>query len=161
MKTSYYVMLLAIVVLSSCNEQKTIPAVPQFTPSVPASPPTVRPLPQSATEIFNLRSECARLGNMIVKENPVGVALASSQISKYEPRTNRCYVEVVVQTANAKIAPDYLHRYLFDGQTKQMLAFAQYEKGVKDGMIVDKSGSGFEDAVKHIEKVMKEEDHLQ
>ena len=53
-----------------------------------------------AAEVFRLRSACADLGQRILEDNAIGSALSKSQISNYNPRTNRCYVELIVQTAD-------------------------------------------------------------
>jgi hypothetical protein len=39
----------------------------------------------TATEVFNLRSRCAALGERMLEENVIGSALTQSQISHYEP----------------------------------------------------------------------------
>jgi hypothetical protein len=44
----------------------------------------------SASEVFCLRSECAALGQKIVDEDVVGVALTVTAASHYNPGTNRC-----------------------------------------------------------------------
>src|SRR3990172_1063562 len=56
--------------------------------------------PPTATEVFRLRSECAKLGEKILENNTVGSAVTQSQVSHYDPQTNRCYVELTVQTAD-------------------------------------------------------------
>jgi hypothetical protein len=87
----------------------------------------------TATEVFNLRSRCAALGERILEGNTIGSALTQSQVTHYEPRTNRCYVELTIQTADASkpIDQHYHHRVLYDGQTKEMLAWALIERGKK------------------------------
>jgi hypothetical protein len=117
----------------------------------------------TATEIFNLRSKCAALGEKILEETVVGTALYQSQVSHYEPQTNRCYVELTVQTADpSKLI--YLHRVLYDGQTKEMLASAKIEKGTKSGIVFDrqhKSGpltnAGWDDASDYMDKMMADD----
>ena len=45
--------------------------------------------------MFRLRSECAKLGEKILAENPSGNDnFIDSQVSHYNPLTNRCYVEL-------------------------------------------------------------------
>ena len=87
--------------------------------------------PPSATEVFNLRSKCAELGEKILEEQPMNLGTIPSQVSHYDPRTNRCYVELTVVTDDVNT----LHRYLFDGQTKEMLAHAARVKGNMEGQI--------------------------
>src|SRR5207253_8552320 len=57
-------------------------------------------LPISATEVFNLRSKCAELGEKIMKNTVIGDELKKEQLSHYEPKTNRCYVRLTVWKAN-------------------------------------------------------------
>ncbi len=92
----------------------------------------------TATQVFHLRSECAALGQKILNGNVVGSALSQSQVSHYDPRTNRCYVELTIQTADTTKPLDYLNRVLYDGQTGEMLAVARLQKGEKWGMVYDK-----------------------
>src|SRR5471032_183950 len=81
----------------------------------------------TATEIFNLRSLCTSLGEKLLQENVLEPDFAHQQTSHYQPRTNRCYVEINVHSAN-NISPDYqLTRYLYDGQTKELLAMSKVE----------------------------------
>ena len=72
--------------------------------------------PPTATEV------CAELGEKIMEENDIGMAL--SQVSRYDPRTNRCYVELIVLTPDFTKLQGVFHRNLFDGQTKELLASA-------------------------------------
>jgi hypothetical protein len=87
----------------------------------------------TATEVFNLRSRCVALGDQILEANTIGSALTQSQVSHYEPRTNRCYVELTIQTADLSkpTSQHYMNRVLYDGQTKEMLAVAT-NRGVRN-----------------------------
>ena len=85
--------------------------------------------PPSATEVFNLRSRCAELGEKILDQQPFISRTFPSQVSRYDPRTNRCYVESTVLTDDINT----LHRYLFDGRTKEMLAHVARVKGNMEG----------------------------
>ena len=91
--------------------------------------------PPTAT---NLRSRCAQLGEKIMEDNTIGAALTQSQVSHYDPRTNRCYVELTVETIDRTGPKDFYVRYLIDGQTKEHLAFASENKGIKSGTVFDK-----------------------
>jgi hypothetical protein len=116
----------------------------------------------TATEAFNLRTKCAELAEKISSEHDhAGISLAlaqkrpptpltQEQFSNYDPKTNRCYVELRVTPAlgflmmlskgNAKALKirddffdayevDYMERHLYDGQTGHELASMQ--KGLK------------------------------
>lgn len=92
----------------------------------------------TATEVFNLRSECAALGRKILDDNVVGPALYQSQVSHYVPKSNRCYVELTVQTADVTKQPHKTYIYLYDGQTGEMLASLRYEgEDHKSGIVFD------------------------
>lgn len=106
----------------------------QGSPQKQAASPEVNPRP-TATEVFHLRSECAQLGQKILDGNVVGTALTQSQLSRYDPGTNRCYVQLTVQTADLTKPIQYLANYLFDGQTGEMLATAKLENGKRSGIV--------------------------
>jgi nitrate reductase alpha subunit len=89
----------------------------------------------TATEVFDLRSKCADLGEKIMKNTAVGDDLKQEELSHYEPKTNRCYVRLTVWNANLGKGGEYFHQYLFDGQTGQMLAAIRRENGVRSGDI--------------------------
>ena len=108
----------------------------------------------SATEAFNLRSKCAELGEKINGEydktgnelisrmkEPL-LPLVQEQRSHYNPKKNRCYVELRVSLKplalqmrlRGYMAPneflkrfdvDYIERTLYDGQTGEELGFVQ------------------------------------
>lgn len=119
-----------IVIAIGCGNRTVQSAAPTPTPRLVALP--------TATEVFNLRSKCAELGDKILENNFVGSALTQEVKSHYNPETNRCYVELDVHAA---ILDEYekhpISRYLFDGQTKDMLASSKQEKGVLSGSIYD------------------------
>jgi hypothetical protein len=129
----------------------------------------------TATEYFNLRTKCAELGTKINEEYDFAFNitfkmpfLRQEQFSHYDPKTNRCYVElrVTVNTntvafimalpkRNAKISKlrdgfvdflehnelSYMEYHLYDGQTSEELASLQNGlKGVTPtGVIVGRS----------------------
>ena len=83
---------------------------------------------QGAAEIFALRSQCAQLGDSLLAQGVHGQDVLAEQKSKYSPGNNRCYVELDFSPADAG-APDYQStRYLYDGQTKQVLAWVRMER---------------------------------
>jgi hypothetical protein len=91
----------------------------------------------SATEIFNLRSKCAELGEKIMEGNHIGSALTQSQVSHYDSGTNRCYVELDVNVADLSKWDEYNSRCLFDGQTGELLGWVKNEKGKKAAYVTD------------------------
>jgi hypothetical protein len=117
----------------------------------------------TATEVFQLRSLCVKLGEQLDDEMLVGSALTKDHVSRYDPRSNRCYVELMVH----KISPkneidDYVNRTIYDAQTKELLAFAKIEKGKRVGMIFDpqhgvadvSKNLGWDDANAYIDEMM-------
>jgi hypothetical protein len=102
-------------------------------PLPPADVPSFRS--PTATEVFNLRSKCAELGEKILKNTAIGDGLKKDQVSHYEPKTNRCYVQLTAWNANPDKGDDNFQQYLFDGQTGQVLAAIHREKGVRSGDI--------------------------
>ena len=75
--------------------------------------------PPTANEVFDLRSKCAKLGDVLSDEDVVGPALNKGVASHYNPKTNRCYIELTVMKTDN---PDeYYSDYLYDGQTKEIL----------------------------------------
>ena len=102
-------------------------------PIPPVDAPSFRS--PTATEVFNLRSKCAELGEKIMKNTVIGDGLTKDQVSHYEPKTNRCYVQLTVRNANVAKEDEYFQQYLFDGQTGQVLAAMRREKGTRSGDI--------------------------
>jgi hypothetical protein len=117
--------LSVLLFFSSC--QKSSAPIP------PVDAPSFRS--PTATEVFNLRSKCAELGEKILKNTVIGDALKKDQLSHYEPKTNRCYVQLTVWNADLAQRDEYFQQYLFDGQTGQVLAAIRREKGVRSGDI--------------------------
>jgi hypothetical protein len=112
--------------------------------------------PPTATELFNLRSQCAALGNKFLDDL---FAASKSVTSHYDPRTNHCYGDVVTQSP---AVPSYSNRSLFDLQTGELLAFAKTEKGKKVGMVFSRLSDmrddvGFSDANEYIDKIVQED----
>jgi hypothetical protein len=120
----------------------------------------------TATEVFQLRSACVVLGQKILEGNVIGSALVQEQISHYNPRTNRCYVELIVHAADLSKYDQFdFSRYLYDGQTKEMLAVAGTKRGSqKWGMVYDKqhrtttlNNAGWDDASAYIDAMMADD----
>ena len=119
--------------LTACHE-KPASEVPVMSHSLP-----------SATEVFNLRSECVALGKKLLdeKENEVEPSTriptyhwtySFSEASHYNPETNRCYVELDNNEGD-KTRPLYegFLQDLYDGQTGDLLAHVETVPA-KDGI---------------------------
>lgn len=118
--------------------------------------------PQFAfAEVEQQRSACAAAGEEILASNAIGFAAYQDQFSRYFPRTNRCYVEMLVLTMTSDERSDRIGRFLYDGQTKELLAFMQIKDGKKSGRVFDLNHStttfengGWDDASAYIYTVM-------
>jgi hypothetical protein len=88
----------------------------------------------SASEVFRLRSECAKLGEKLESESAHGAALQQDVTTNYNPKTNRCYALLTVQNADITKEGD-VNRYLYDAQTRQLLAFTRFFPGNSTGSI--------------------------
>lgn len=133
--------------------------------SAPVSPENVPSFRSpTATEVFNLRSKCAELGEKIMKNTVTGDELTKNQVSHYDPKTNRCYVQLTVWNAKLGKGDEYFQEYLYDGQTGQLLAEIRREKGTRYGDIYNNpspmNGTSDElylDASNFISKMMEDD----
>lgn len=119
--------------------------------------------PRAAEEV-RLPSACAASGEQILASNFIRSAVYQEQFSRYSPKTNRCYVEMRVQTIDPDEQSDRFAQYLYDGQTKEMLAFAQIQNGKKSGKVFDLhhrttsfENSGWDDASEYIYAMMADD----
>ena len=115
----------------------------------------------AATEDVHQRSTCATWAQEILEGNLIRSALYQEQFSRYSPRTNRCYVEIRVQTGELEERSDRFGQYLYDGQTREMLAFAEIQNGKKSGKVFDLhhrttsfENAGWDDASEYIYTMM-------
>jgi hypothetical protein len=118
----------------------------------------------AAAEDVQPHSVCALWGQQILEGNVVRSALYQEQFSRYSQSTNRCFVEMRVQAFDADKASDRFGQYLYDGQTKEMLAFAQIQNGKKSGRVFDLyhrttsfENAGWDDARKYIYTMMADD----
>ena len=117
---------------------------------------------QNATEV---KSRCAELGTkMLEAKIRANTKAIISQASRYDARTNRCYVDLIVRSVDPTKPPSLLHRFLFDGQTKEMLAEASIYNDNKRGRVLDKQhirknsdNDGWDDASEYIDQMMAED----
>ena len=146
-----------MILLSGCEKQTIQKA--------PADEPAVRT--PTATEVFNLRSKCNELGEKILHDNVLSAIVIGGprrfhlQVSHYNPKTNRCYVELDISDGDLLTGPtggtDY---FLYDGQTGQLLAFAKNDHGTKTGFgsnSVTPAGSPYDEALEKIHNLMDDD----
>jgi hypothetical protein len=116
--------------LASCRQQ-----------SAPASGETAYNRLPSASEVFDLRSKCAALGEKLLAENAVGSALDQDQVSRYSPETNHCYVKIEVYSSVLTTPPDSFvtRKYLYDGQTGELLATTAKKGSVESANVLSEA----------------------
>ena len=120
--------MVAVAGLLGCSSQAAQKVAPTPTPRLYAM--------ATASEVFALRSKCAELAEKVLEDNIIGNALTHDVKSHYTPDTNRCYVELDVSAADlTQFNERPYSRYLYDGQTKEMLATSKVEKDKKTGII--------------------------
>jgi hypothetical protein len=143
--------------------------------------------PPTATEAFNLRIKCKEMADQKAEDmrwKPLSVAdgatagmnaaaverlnrdtmpeiVLYSQSSRYDPKSNRCYIEIHDHIRKKAIDQDI--RSLYDGQIDDMLAFSKIENGKKVGMVFDHSHQkttdtnlGFDDANSYMDGMLEE-----
>ncbi len=116
------VALTSLGMLASCKGGSSGPQVATPLAATPATP--AQPIP-TATEVFHLRSECARLAEKMLEKlekDAEGSNSTESQLSHYDPPSNRCYVEISTQTTDGHGHNVDATDTLFDGQTGEHLA---------------------------------------
>jgi hypothetical protein len=76
-----------------------------------------------------------------MSENIIGSNLTQDQISRYNPETNHCYVKLEVSTADLSTPQEKFIRdeFLYDGQTKELLATAYRDGNRKSAEIFSES----------------------
>ena len=130
------------------------PVAPSTPTLVQQTAPKTAFQPPTATELFALRTACANLGKKVLDENPVGPTLTQSETSRYDLATGHCYVDTYIRSADDKV----FVRYLFDGQTGEMLAWAESNTGKKVGKIFDPTAArdGYDPANAFMDSLMSE-----
>ena len=115
------------------------PAFAQSPPPQKDTPMIAKERPQeSPTAIFNLRSKCAQLGKEIDEWSTHDKTALQSVVSNYNRKDNRCYVDLRYLVLSGEMT-GWDGRTLYDGQTRQALAYS-----IKDGR---KGTSGVSDKI--------------
>ncbi|GFO68027.1 hypothetical protein GMLC_16060 [Geomonas limicola] len=140
------IAVIAMLMLMSCAPKKDEP---------PANRADHQP--PSASEVFRLRSECAKLGELIMRDNKIGADLSQDVVTHYDSRTNRCYAELTVQDPASD--GEFITSYLYDAQTKEQLAFATKNWEKKSGW-VEHGPVGYDAANIYIANMMDDPDHF-
>jgi hypothetical protein len=117
------------------------------------------------TEEAQFRSACTASGEQILAANFIRAAISQEQVSRYSPRASRCFVEMRVQTIDRQEHVERFGRFLYDGLTKELLAFAQIRDGKKSGRVFDLyhrtitfENAGWDDANEYIHTMMMDDE---
>jgi len=62
-----------------------------------------------------------------------------------------------VQTADTAVPMTVFHRYLYDGQTRELLAMQSIDHDKKSGIVYKQGIYGFDQTGECIDKIMKED----
>ena len=118
-------------------------------------------VPAAAAELQAAVAACEANGAAILAGNPVPAAIYQTQVTRYDPPTGRCYVEMRVETTAAGAGTNRVGRFLYEGTNGELLAFAETRSGQKSGRVFDLShttttfeNSGWDDAVDYIRLMM-------
>lgn len=124
----------------------------------------------TAAEEFELRTKCAELADKMKQEGPyglVGNALISEMVPHYNPETNHCYVQFEA-TKNfsftyPSVPTNYRTTSIYDGQTKELLVFADQEGEKSSGTIWTAAAFAdryvtYERAIAEVDRLMESED---
>jgi hypothetical protein len=118
--------------------------------------------PAMAQQPPTARTKCAQLAEKMVEKYSRPAITVSQLSSHYEPRTKRCYVQMT--TRNIDDPNKYTNVGVFDGQTKDLLAYIKIEDGSKSGIVFDRrhrtkslTNAGWDDANEYIDQMMAED----
>jgi hypothetical protein len=118
----------------------------------------------AAAEEERQRAACAVSGEQILAANAIRNAVYQEQFSHYSPRTGRCYVEMRVEVMGSDEGADRFGRFLYDGETRELLAFAEIKEGKKSGRVFDLNhrtskfeNDGWDDASAYIYRMMADD----
>ena len=152
------IIFLFLLISSACSEKSKVTEAEKVVETQKNVPSQILP---TATEVFHLRNECRKLADKILYENIIGKVLAQEQTSFYNPKNNRCFVELDVHTADLNLPEEKSIRstYLYDGQTGELLAFADNKYGKKSGMSFKSNHIGYDAVIEYISDTMSDEDY--
>jgi hypothetical protein len=141
----------------------------------------------TATEAFNLRIKCKQMADEKAEDmswhplepangagvgmSPAAVArlneqnrpeiISSSHSSRYDPKSNRCYVEIRLHTRRKELDRD--SRQVYDAQIDDLVAFTKIDNGKKVGMVFDHKHQtttdknlGWDDADAYMDQIMED-----
>ncbi len=115
----------------------------------------------TASQIFELRSKCQKLGDAKLEGNLVGSYWSQTATTNYDIVNHHCYIKLELSAADLSLPREKMKfaTYLYDGHTDELLASFEV-KGMseKGGMVYDQywggSSLGFDAAQNYINKMM-------
>lgn len=157
-----FILALGLIALAGCGS-------PVVTPTVAPTQPASEQKPPTATEVFDLRQKCFELGKKLDEGTLHGSAVEQAMVSNYSAKNNRCYVTLETHPGmNLAGTPQWYDRlYLYDGQTRELLADTQFngisvhDSANKSGMVYGKGIVGYDDTRTYIDKLMEREGEKQ
>jgi hypothetical protein len=141
--------------------EEDAPPASKETPPAEEAPQAIGAALPGVGVAADTEAQCAVSGEQILAGNVVKAAVYQEQFSRYDPRTHRCFVEMRVLTIAADEHADRSGRFLYDGQTQELLAFAEIRNRKKSGRVFDLNhrtrsfeNSGWDDASEYIYAMM-------
>ncbi len=139
---------LLLMSLAACDKPPAEPTLPAAT-----STDTVDPAPNDS-ELARRQAECEHAGQLVLQHASLDDTLSQSVSASYNPRSNRCLVELQTRPADPAKALDELTRTLFDGDTRDMLGTTKIEGKKRSALILETGVTDFDDANLYIDKQM-------
>jgi hypothetical protein len=105
----------------------------------------------TATEAFNLRIKCKEMvaerdRDNFERNSKLGEferkLISSIYVSRYDPKTNKCYGAFSTLTLDLQDKRQVLFRSLYDLQIDELMATWEDNNGQKSGMVIDKYNRG-------------------
>ena len=115
----------------------------------------------TATEIFELRSKCQKLGDQKLEDSFAGSYWSQTVTTNYDIVNHHCYIKLELSPADLSLPLEKrkTQTYLFDGQTGEMLASFRTEgtdrrSGIVNDQYWEGGSIGFDAAANYINKMM-------
>ena len=107
---------------------------------------TERPMTDAKGASVGLKPADVAFMNKQIEQRMANVILAS-HASNYDPKSNRCYIEIVRQWRDGRdFEFEQYVRQIYDGQTNNLLAYARINMGLKIGVVNDDYRSTADDS---------------
>ena len=123
---------------------------------------TERPMTDAKGASVGLKPADVAIMNKQIELRMANV-ITSSHASNYDPKSNRCYVEIVKQWRHGQdFEFEQYVRQLYDGQTNNLLGYVRINRGLKIGAVYDPdyksladNNLGFDNANAYMDQKMR------